>query len=188
MVFGTLRWGLIVAVFLFFVPTVKTQIIGVDACACQPSSFNLTFDFSLSNENNTIVDSDPGIISADCSLVGDPGVSDFMVTELVNFQILETDQDDNVFPPSFVYQLPFFNGDTISYTFIVEALPSLITMFVPNRIQIFAIGINAAGEQVVSDCRIEFVSDCTVIPEIEEGDSIGWYILVSPKVVLVVTI
>ena len=78
---------------------------------------------------------------------------------------------------------PFSNGDTISYDFIASRSPDLILdLGLPTGMNLFGQGIDTAGQSVIYSGIILFGSNCTVIPEIEEGDAFGWTMLVSPKV------
>ena len=179
MALGTFRCGLVLAVFLLCVPPVQLQL-GVDECACQPSSFSLTFDFSLNCSNNNILSGDPGIESTSCS---DPIGNDPIPVVVDSIEIQETSVS-LVFPGS-LFSGTFRDGNTVTYEFTALRAPSLIRSRgeVPIGITVLASGRNTADQLVESEYEIFFVSDCTVIPEIQEGASIGWTVLVSQEVV-----
>jgi hypothetical protein len=143
-------------------------------CACQPSAFTLTLNFSLTCEDSTLQSTTPGIEEYLC-VVQPRNVSD-KVPVLVNLieiaelnQQLQKIQERNSTGP-------FSDGATIEYTSIIadDGVDEP-----PRGLQIFLFGENAAGTEIENSMVILFTKDCGVYPLIPPGSQLGWTVVVS---------
>jgi hypothetical protein len=134
----------------------SAQIVGVDICACQPSTITFRVDFSIDCDGSNVAG--PGIDETTCNTEtrGNENVTDFVPTFITTVQILEL--DENIQPVSETnYDAGYFDGAEITYTAIVERAPDNITAAtLPRGFQVVLTGLNAAEQNIVNLLAIRY--------------------------------
>lgn len=155
------------------------QGIGTDVCACQPSVYTFTFDFTLTCNDTSI--SGPGIASTDCSIVpfSSPSVRTLIPLQVISISVLELTKDlTEISASDEVVNIQ--DGDTYNYTSISNSLGNITnSSLVPAALQLSAIGLNEYGESILMTWVTTFTNQCDVYPVLIEGEQIGWTVLVS---------
>jgi hypothetical protein len=168
---------------LFQVRT-SAQVIGEDICACSPSVYRFTLDFSLDISlvcppaNITIGD---GAASAECLIrpFSNPAVTDLMPVKVTKIDIFEYGQDVTLIVSERI-DGDFLQGDTFDYesiTFTPEGITS--AMDIPRVFQLSLRGPNADGDEIVNISVITMTNDCDAFPVFDVGGSGGWAVFVS---------
>jgi len=167
---------------LLLVPllTTNAQEIGVDLCACQPSTYEFVFNFSLTCDDRNV--GGPGVQDAACVLntEGEQNVTDFTPVIVTRILVLELNQDFGV-----IAQTPivgeYTNGSIFRYTSVIASqdVSTLEPEDVPKGLQLSMAGRNKDEQDLVNFWLILYDNDCGVYPVILEGQRIGWTILVS---------
>jgi hypothetical protein len=154
--------------------------IGVDVCACSPSTYEFTLDFSLTCPPVNITRGD-AIAATTClvSPFGDPEVTDLIPVSVQTIDILELNQNLDIIVQENIAG-SFGDGDTFVYTSI-SALPDQITspLDIPRAIQLNIVGVNQFDEPIINVYLITFTNDCGFSPVLFEGQSAGWTVFVS---------
>lgn len=176
--------------FLFVVTaTIFLGICGVtivtaeqdELCACSPSAYVLTFDFSLECEPINVDFENGGIADAVCLVTGfdNINVTDLVPVAISSIQFIEIGQDGG---PVNVDQISRDFGDGNSFEFTsISATPGVQA---PRAFQVRALGRNAAAEPLVLQWAITYTNNCGVFPVLEEGNNVGWTMFVSFCLVL----
>jgi hypothetical protein len=158
--------------------------IGVTFCACQPSVYTFTFNFSVECEIETI--DGPGVRGADCFTRGIGLGSDktnlTIPVQVTTVSILELDRSLRVVAQS-PYVADFRDGDSFTYTSIVadpETVATLTEDTMPGGLQLDIVGINELEQPITNVWVILFDNNCGIFPVLEVVDQIGWTILVGP--------
>jgi len=157
--------------------------VGIDICACQPSVYELTIRSGLTCQDNDVREN-PGIQETAClvetRLSDEVSVTDFVPATVSEIQILELDQEQEVIGQTVFTDGPYFEGDSVQYTSIVESNPKNIDpSSLPLGFQVTILGNNANNEPIVNTWGILYNNDCGVFPLLEEGQTIGWTEFVS---------
>ena len=148
-------------------------------CACSPSVYEFTFDFSLECEPINVSVGNGGVSDPTCLVTGfdNPDTTDLVPVAVSSVQIIEIGQDGG---PAAVEQETgdFPDGFTISYTSV-----SANGAVLPLAFQIRALARNQGGEPIVIQISIPYTNDCGVFPVLEVNDSIGWFVFVSTTII-----
>lgn len=164
------------AVFLLQTLGVFAQV-GTTICACQPASYQFTLDFQLSCNDFNVTG--PGVNTTRCLERGPEETSNLIPVVVNTFQIIELNQDLEPVAQTSL-RGNFLNGANISYTSIITQFnASVAESAVPRGISLVITGRNAENVSVVSSSIVVFNNDCTVYPVLEEGETLGWTLLVS---------
>eukprot|EP00523_Entomoneis_sp_CCMP467_P002721 CAMPEP_0168754478 /NCGR_PEP_ID=MMETSP0724-20121128/19525_1 /TAXON_ID=265536 /ORGANISM="Amphiprora sp., Strain CCMP467" /LENGTH=624 /DNA_ID=CAMNT_0008802965 /DNA_START=199 /DNA_END=2073 /DNA_ORIENTATION=+ len=148
-------------------PTSAPPVVGVDICGCQPGSWEFMLDFNLNCDNATFQPSDPGIFDTACQLFAFDGDAIFQSVNLIT--ILELNQNLDV-ESQVVLQGPMNDGDTFSYTSILDIRDSFNATSLPRAIQLTILGLNSNGNTLVATWGLEFTNNCTIFPIVTDAD------------------
>lgn len=169
-----------------FVVELFAQEIGIDICACQPSTYEITIGALLTCGDSNVAGT--GIAETACitesRLPDTVNITDYVPATVSEIQVLELSQclnpvDCDVVGQS-LYTGPFFDGDSIVYTSIVRTSPEIINnLSLPRGFQVTIVGNNAANQPIVNSWTILYVNDCGIFPLLTVGQRIGWSIFVS---------
>jgi hypothetical protein len=170
------------ATLLLLVGVSSQQLIGTDICACQPSVVTFQLNFTLDCPGNNV--EGPGIIDSACIIEtrGSDNVTDEVPIIVSTVQVLELGGADLAVLDDTTFQEGegYFDGDTITYTSIVERSPETITAEnIPRGFQVTITGLNANEETLVNQWIITYDNDCGIFPLLRVGQQIGWSVFVS---------
>ena len=157
--------------------------IGVTICACQPSVYTFTFNFSATCDVSTV--EGPGVLDADCFARGfavgsADDVNDTVPVQVTTVSIMELNKDLGVLVQT-PYTEVFRDGDSFTYTTILSApdnITGLTPDMIPGGLQLGIVGVNQLEEPITNVWIILFDNACGIFPVLEVGDQIGWTILV----------
>lgn len=157
--------------------------IGVTICACQPSVYTFTFNFSATCDISTV--EGPGVLDADCFARGfaigsADDVNDTVPVQVTTVSIIELNKDLGVLVQT-SYTDVFRDGDNFTYTSILSTpdnITGLTPDMVPGGIQLGIVGVNQMEIPITNVWIILFDNECGIFPVLEVGDQIGWTILV----------
>jgi hypothetical protein len=149
-------------------------------CACLPSTFVFTFDFSLGCTDD-ISSADPGITAFTCFVTTTGGAtpSDPVPVVVNDIQILEIGQPtrSQIIATTTVTDEAYKNGDTFEFMSTADvSFP--ISDDAPKILQVLLNGANAAGEPLINYWTIEFTNQCNVFPVLTPGMQAGWMVMV----------
>jgi hypothetical protein len=179
----TIIW---ITVFLLNGYSVSGQI-GVNLCACQPSTYTMTFNFSLTCQDFNVTG--PGIVLPPGCLTEIRGQEVVNQTELVpisvqSIQIYELDQNLQVVAQT-VKEGNYLDGSSFTYTSIIATQTDQFNpTSLPQGFQLSITGVNSQEESVVQTYIIRYNNDCGIFPVLFEGQTAGWTIFVSTDMVL----
>jgi hypothetical protein len=160
--------------------TVVDAQVGVDICACQPSTYEFTLDFASTLPANCDLGEiiGPGLNETTCRITrlndpNDAGDPDLMPVSVTDIQVLELDQ--NLLP---LVQTPivgdFRSGDTFRYTSIIANGLGPDPMAVPRGFLMTINGRNSLDEDLQQRWVILYDNDCGIFPILFEGTQLGW--------------
>jgi hypothetical protein len=165
---------------LLAAPTSVSSQTGAEICACSPSNYEFTLDFSLFCPPINITLGD-AVAATTClvSPFGNPDVDDLVPVAVQEINILELDQNLRISVQENI-EGNFADGDTFKYE-SVSANPDNIggPVDIPRAIQINIVGVNAADEPIINVYIITFTNNCGSYPVLFEGQSAGWTRFVS---------
>jgi hypothetical protein len=158
--------------------------IGVTICACQPSVYTFTFNFSAICDIETI--ERPGVRDADCFARGfaigpADDLNDTVPVQITTVSVMELNKDLGVLSQTPIVD-SFRDGDSFTYTSILSTpdnITGLMPDMIPGGIQLGIVGVNKLEEPITNVWIILFDNGCGIFPVLEVGDQIGWTILVS---------
>jgi hypothetical protein len=170
---------LLVSVQLILGPAspVRAQTVGVDICACQPSTYEFVLDFGLTCEEKTVAGA--GINASECRITTDRNlnVTDQVPISVSKVQVLELNQDLDIITTS-QYDEEFADGDIFTYTSVIASNNITRPQDVPRALQMTITGRNAEEQDLVNFWIIIFDNSCGIYPVVLEGEQIGWTIFV----------
>lgn len=150
-----------------------------EICACSPSAFTFTLDFSLTCPPVSVT-RNPGITATYCQILpfGDVNetVTDLVPVEIDSIDVLELGQTFSVLSQQNISGT-FLDGDTFDYTSLIAA--EGYDGELPKVLQLNFFGSNALGEKIINYFAISFSNVCDTYPAMFEGDSAGWTSFVS---------
>jgi hypothetical protein len=184
---------------------VLTQLVGVDICACLPTTVTFRLNFTIECDETSVAG--PGINETTCYIEtrGNENVTDMVPISVSTVQVLELKEDQSVITGS-NFDGGFVDGAEITYTSIVERAPDNITAAtLPRGFQLVVTGVNAAEQTLVQTSAIIYtggtlfhrrilvvsifaaylqstlfvLSECGIFPLLEIGEQIGWVVFVS---------
>lgn len=186
-----MMWRLVAPVFGIFGLAMSPAYgqIGVSICACQPSVYTFTFNFSAICNIGTV--DGPGVRGSDCFVRG-IGTNSKYTTVAVPVQVttvgvLELDRNMRMIAQTSHVQV-YRDGDSFMYKSIAgtpEGVATLTTGTVPGGLQLDIVGINQLEQPIANVWIIMFDNNCGFFPVLKIGDQIGWTILVSEASVMV---
>jgi hypothetical protein len=151
------RKALIAAACLVMLEQASAQMIGVDICACLPTTVTFRLNFTFDCDGSNVMG--PGINDTSCLIEtrGNENVTDFVPTSVSTVQIFELNENREVVGDSTNDQ-GYFDGSEITYTSIVERDPDSVNSLstLPRGFQILLTGVNAAEQNVVNLFAIEY--------------------------------
>ena len=168
---------------LLFASTKQTlgQIIGEDICACTPSTYEFTLDFSLSCPPVNVTQGD-AILRSGCLVNSiNPGgdEDDLVPVAIDSIDVVELDQDLTVIVQENIED-DFEDGDSFSYTSFAADPDNIMTSRdLPKALQVNLYGVNQGGDEIVNSWIIQFTNSCDGYPVFLEGQSAGWVTFVS---------
>jgi hypothetical protein len=172
---------LLVSVQLILGPSsspVHAQTVGVDICACQPSTYEFVLNFGLTCEEKTVMGA--GINASECRITTDRNlnVTDEVPISVSKVQVLELNQNLDIITTS-QYNEEFADGDIFTYTSVIASNNITRPQDVPRALQMTITGRNAEEQDLVNFWIIIFDNSCGIYPVVLEGEQIGWTIFVS---------
>lgn len=158
---------------------VQAQETEPEICSCAPLRYTFTFDFGLTCPPVNVT-RNGGIAATFCQVspFGDPAqnITDLVPVEVGYVDVLELGQGFDVLAQVNITG-SFMDGDTFSYTSVVERDETLDEF--PKVIQLNIFAFNADGQPIVNFFAIAFTNNCFEFPVLIEGDSAGWTKFVS---------
>ncbi|KAL3912865.1 MAG: hypothetical protein SGARI_000941 [Bacillariaceae sp.] len=149
-------------------------------CSCAPARYTFTFDFGLTCPPVNVT-RNGGIAATFCQVspFGDPGqnITNLVPVEVGYVDVLELGQAFDVLSQENITGA-FMDGESFSYTSIVEKDPTLAEL--PKVIQLNIFAFNSEGQPIVNFFAIAFTNNCFEFPVLLEGDSAGWTKFVKP--------
>ena len=175
-------WAALLVASLLRLAPVTSQGIGTDVCACQPSVYELTLDSSLECDDRNVMG--PGILQTEClvetRLDAEANVTDFVFQTVSEIQILELDGSLDVVGQTRYSDGPYFSGDSVKYTSVVQTNPDFINEDnLPRAFQVIITGNNRMNQPLINTWGILYDNDCGIFPLLEVGEVIGWTEFVS---------
>lgn len=154
--------------------------VGVSICTCQPSAYEMKFNFAKTCEDTAI--RGDGVSSTDCAIAPfqNQNVTDLVPVTVGSIDILELDEDLVLLTQSSTFGT-FVDGDTFNYTSISNDPTKINETEYPTALQISVIGNNKDGETLFFAGLLVFVTNCSVYPTLLEGSTLGWVTFVSTK-------
>ena len=150
--------------------------IGVDLCACTPSSYTFEVRLDLTCPGN--IDSNPGIDQTTClsqTERGNPNNEDFVPVSVSTVQITEANAGFQVVKiVEFQGTGDFTQGDLIEYTSVTAERSDLTQDEIITFLQLNVQGRNVAGDDISNNFIIQVTNDCGVFPVLSIGDRVGW--------------
>jgi hypothetical protein len=180
-----MMWRLVALLFFHFclAALLAHGQIGVSICACQPSVYTFTFNFSAVCNIGTV--DGPGVRGSDCFARGvgtnSANTTDTVPVQVTTVSVLELDRSQRIIAQT-SYVQGYRNGDTFMYTSITgtpESVATLTSDTVPAGLQVNIVGINQLEQPITNVWIILFDNNCGIFPVLKIGDQIGWTILVS---------
>jgi hypothetical protein len=163
---------------------VTSQIIGTDICACQPSTYQLILNLSLSCSDTTVENTIPGILDRACQVESrgsSENITDPFPVTIGSIIVSELDENRQAVGQT-TYRGPYTDGDIITYTSIILSDPDSVTAeTIPRGFQVVLTGLNLAEETLTNTWIVEYENDCSIFPLLTKGEQIGWTIFVSIK-------
>jgi hypothetical protein len=175
--FSALRSRLFLGVVVILTTPAMAQI-GDSICACSPTVFNMTLDFSLTCADANIAVSD-GVVATDCSITPFQGeVSSLVPVNVFSVDFLELDQDGEVLNQrsSFV---DLQDGASVSYESFSVNPDSVTELTAPKTLIVSFIARNAAREPLFMQYLITYSNSCDAFPVLFAGQQIGFTRFVS---------
>ena len=161
---------------------VSGQVVGVDFCGCQPATYEITLDFSISCEDNTVTSATDGIKDSACLEAGSSEettpTTDLVPVFVSTIEIIDLKDRNNLVVTN--YQDGYTSGSVITYTSVLASQGNETDASrIPNGFQINMIAQNAAGQTINSQAIVEFDNDCGIFPLLFPDDQLGWSRFVS---------
>lgn len=167
----------IIVWFAMMVEFSKAQI-GTTICICSPSTYEMTFNFSRTCDDNAIAGD--GILTTDCAIAPfqNENVTDLVPVSAGSIDILELNESLELLSQSSIFGT-FVDGESFSYNSLSGDI-SMVNMTVfPKALQISVIANNAEGEQLFFAGLVIYATDCVSFPTLLEDSKIGWISFVS---------
>jgi hypothetical protein len=168
--------------FLTVTQAQDTPQIGVDICACAPSSYEFILDFSLfcPPVNITLGDA---VAKTSCAVnpYGTPEVADLVPVAVSSIDVYELNQDMKISVRQNIAG-SYGDGETFQYTSIAALPDEMVNPEdLPRAIQLNIIGVNQFDEPLINIYLIVFTNNCGRYPVLFEGQSAGWTRFVSEE-------
>jgi len=145
----------------------------VQQCACSPSKYTLTLDFSLTCPPVNVT-RNGGISATFCQIspFGDENqnITDLVATEIKYVDVLELGQQFEVLTQQNISGT-FYDGDSFEFSSIVTEEGN---QEIPKVLQLNMFANNAEGQPLVNFFAIAYSNDCDEYPTLIEGESAGW--------------
>jgi hypothetical protein len=173
-----------IALLGFLFGPVAAQI-GIDQCACFPSTYTFVLNLAQTCVQTSLPSS--GIQSTTCSVLpAEPGtvVASPVPVSVSQIRVLELGQNLGTIRTTQIPGDTFITGTTFTYTSSVGSQEGLDTNIAsgtfPRGLELQIRGVNLFSEIVDNRFTIDFSNECDVVfPVIGEGDQIGWVTFVS---------
>ena len=164
-------------VFSCLILPTSTQTVGVDICACQPSTYEFILNFNLTCDDKNV--QGPGINASACTITTDRdlNVTNKVPVSVSKIQVLELNQNLDIISTT-PYEGEYTNGDVFRYTSVIATDKITRPEDVPRALQMTLAGRNANEEDLVNFWIIIFDNSCGIYPVVLEGEQIGWTIFV----------
>ena len=180
--FGWTKWILFMLFGLLSMLAGEVEAqIGVTLCACQPATYEMTFNFSLTEPDQNI--KGPGINASEFVVTNldqpDNETANEVPVRVSEITILELDQTEENVVAQTVLTEGYPDGSTFSYTSIITNWTTLNNTTLPKGFQLVFIGENEAGEDLRQFSIVLYDNDCSIFPLLFEGQNFGWITFVS---------
>lgn len=144
-----------------------------DLCACSPSKYTFTLDFSLSCPPVNVT-RNGGIAATFCQISPfgeeNDNITDLVPTEIKYVNVLELGQSFEVLSQQNITGVQV-DGDSFEYASIVENEGN---EEIPKVVQLNIFAHNAAGQPIVNFFAIAYTNLCDEFPTLIQGESAGW--------------
>jgi len=148
------------------IPNASAQTV----CACSPSTYEFTFDFSKTCPRPG-GNYPPGVAEVTCFVTSfSADVADRIPVSVETISIIEADTQRVPIAQSAI-EGDFLSGDSFTYS-SVSALGNAAQ--IPQSIQLTITGTNSANSSLVQVWAIKFTNECDVYPVLEKGEAFGW--------------
>lgn len=160
--------------------TVHAQQIGVDICACSPSTYNFRFDFAKTCATTNI--GGVGIEFNDCSIsTFGQDQTNLVPTQVTSVDVLEFDQNGNLLKQQSDF-VTISNGGMYQYTSYSQNASQVTASTAPKSLEITALAVNNVGDTLFMLWTVVFSNSCSGYPVFRNGQSIGWTVFVSREI------
>jgi len=157
--------------------------IGVTLCACQPATYEMTFNFSLTEPDQDVRDDIDGILESEFIISNldqpDNETADVVPVRVSTVTILELGQSLQSIVAQTVLDDGYPDGSTFEYTSIITNWTNLDDSTLPKGFQLVFEGENEAGEDLKQSSIVVYDNDCSIFPLLTVGQDFGWITFVS---------
>ena len=171
---GSSSYTRVIAVAVVILVRSNAQI-GVTDCICSPSSYNMTFNFSQTCDDNSVQGN--GILTTDCAIAPfeNENVTDLVPVSVGSIDLLELDVSLDLLLQSSKFGT-FLDGESFSYNSLSSDLSMINGTAFPKALQISVTGNNADGETLFFAGLIIYETACgaAMYPALLENSRIGW--------------
>jgi hypothetical protein len=175
-------WHSFALLGLFLFGSVGAQI-GVDQCACFPSTYTFVLDLGQSCSQTSL--SSSGVFTT-CSVLSESGavLSNMVPVSVSEITVFELGQNLVTIIATQIPGNSFITGGSFTYPSssvgTQDGLDTSIASGVfPRGLELQLRGLNLFSEIVYNRFTIVFSNECDVFPLVQEGDQIGWVKFVS---------
>lgn len=150
----------------------------VSACSCAPLLYRFRLNLDADCRGSTTFNKASGIAAVSCGVSAlNPISRDYTPVTVEEVQVLELDSQQQIIREQ-SHVGKFVDGDTIGYESVLNFEEA--SSVVPTSLSLILSGVNSRNEPVVNKWSIEFdeSSLCAQRPLLQEGDQIGWTVLV----------
>jgi hypothetical protein len=158
--------------------------IGIDQCACFPSTYTFVLDLGQLCAQTSLPSS--GIESTTCSVLSESGAffPNMVPVSVSQITVFELDQNLGTIIPTPIPGNSFITGSSFTYTSSLVGTQERLNTSIasgafPRGIELQLRGMNLFSEIIINRFTIVFSNACDVFPVVQEGDQIGWVNFVS---------
>ena len=157
-----------------------SAVVASSICACQPSEWEFTLDFSRVDCGDTNVQVGMGVTWVSCGSI--PSFYDNQFRKVESVEIREYDAQGHLIHNQYKQASlngPFTNGQSFSYTSVLAWAPAadynnhVQVLELPETLEVQIRGTNQLEESSEFQFYVYFSNDCKAFPVIQSGDYIG---------------
>ena len=157
-----------------------SAVVASSICACQPSEWEFTLDFSRVDCGDTNVQVGMGVTWVSCGSI--PSFYDNQFRKVESVEIREYDAQGHLIHNQYKQASlngPFTNGQSFSYTSVLAWAPAadynnhVQVLELPETLEVQIRGTNQLEESSEFQFYVYFSNDCKAFPIMQSGDYIG---------------